>query len=443
VRYVSRDGLASSRGVARPVAASLLWTFAAGCAPQVIWSGRDPQRQLTAEVVASGDQQWLRTAGHEGSHFDVVAPAGIVFSPKRSKLAYAAMHNGQWWMILSEKKLGPWKGVAEPCFSRDGTRFAFAAQTETGWHAVVDGKLGEPFEAIQARTLQFSEDGAHVAYVGSTGSCAFIVVDGEVGPCRERVRSLRVTNPGRVAAVVRVGSQEFFLFGSNKGAPTEGIGDWTVTDDGHHFAYAARTRERWIAIVDGKPSADCERVQHLRFGNAGRRSAWVCSEGSGASVVVDGIAGSHFAVVSAPQLASRAPDYAYVAQDERGAWVVSEGSMRGPFAQVSQLLLADRGGVVAFIARVAGTTWLVHGTREIRLSAVVDGSLVLSDDGKHWAVIDGDSVERALWLVIDGKRARRVAPEEVFGESAGQLTPWLERELREASSAEATATDGS
>jgi hypothetical protein len=417
-----------------PCATVWLLLAAAGCAPQVIWSGHDPQRQLKAEVLASGGQQWMRTGRQQGSPFDRIASAGIVFAPEGSKVAYAALQGGTWWFVLGTEMLGPWEGVADPRFSRDGSRFAFAAQTPAGWHVVVDERIGAPFESIQSRTLHFSEDGTHVAYVARIGPCAFIVVDGRQGVCRERIRSLSVTDGGTVAAVVHENSQEHFLFGTTEGPPVDSIGDWTVTDDGRHFAYAARIGQRWTAVVDGVGFSACGRVQHLRFGDEGRRAAWVCVKGRQSSVVIDGTEGTAFPVVSAPVLAAVAPDYAYVAHDERGAWVVAADSMRGPFAEVDNLLLSNHGGVLAFLARVDGQTRVVHGAEQTQLSAVVKGSLVLSEDGHHWAVIDGDPTQRVLWLLVDGTKVKRVAPEEVFGQTAEQLAPWLERELRETSS---------
>jgi hypothetical protein len=398
---------------------------------------------MRAEVLAKDNQQWLRTSGAEGPRFEEVPPAGIVFSAERSTLGYAAQRTGRWWVVLGPKESGPWDGVAEPCFSPDGSRFAFAAQTALGWQAVVDGRIEMPFEAIQARTLQFSRDGRHVAYVGSTGACNFIVVDGQPSPCHQRVLSLRVTNPGSVAAVVREGSQERFLFGSEAGAPVDAVGDWTATDDGRHVAYAARAGGRWRAVVDGIPSADCARVQHVRFGDAGRRVGWVCGERGQASVVIDGIPGAAFLFVSPPLLAAQAPDYAYVAHDERGAWVVTADATQGPFAEVRDLSLASRGGIPVFLARQAGVARVMHGLRQTPLSAAIEGSLVLSEDGRHWAVIDGDPVGRTLWLLIDGKRVRRIASDEVFGETVDEFTPWLARELRELSKAAPQGENGS
>lgn len=105
--------------------------------------------------------------------------------------------------------------------------------------------------------------------------------------------------------------------------------------------------------------------------------------------------------------------------------------MHGPFAEVDHLLVSPRGGGVVFLARLRGQTRVVHGGEETLLSAAVEKSLVLSEDGRHWAIIDGDPARQALWLTIDGMRLRRVAPDEVFGETEDQFAAWLDRELRE------------
>ena len=413
-------------------AAGVLLLLGACCAPRVIWSGHDPRRELKATVLAAQGEQWLRTSSKDGPRFEVVATQGIVFSPEGAMLAYPGVHDEQWWMIVGEDRLGPWDAVAEPRFSRDGRRFAFVAQTPAGWHAVVDDRLGPPFEAIQSRSLQFSEDGVHVGYVAAGGACAFIVVDQTVGPCRERVRALRVSNRGTAAAVIREGPHERLVAGEQVGQPFDAIGEWVVTDDGRRHAYAARIGDRWVAVVDGVASADCARVQQLRFGDRGRRVAWVCRDRGASTVVIDGVPGKPFPVVSALVLAARAPDYAYLAHDERGAWVVAGGSMQGPFSEIDHLLVSPGGDGLAFLARVGGQTRVVHGSEEVALSAAVEASLVLSEDGRHWAIIDGDPARQLLWLTIDGVRVRPVAPDEVFGETEEQLAAWLDRELREA-----------
>src|SRR5262249_35515936 len=331
-----------------------------------------------------GSQQWLQSGGEVGPRFEQVDTSQVVFAPDGSRLAYPAMLEGRWWMIVGEERLGPWEDVAEPRFGGNGRRFAFLARAPGGWHVVTDGTAGPALESIQPRTLGFSEDGTHLGYVAREGRCPFAVVDGKALACQERIRSLGVTNLGTVVMVIREGRKERFLVGDQRGPPCDAIGERGVTADGRHSAYPPQRGPGCPVFVDGVASAECTRVQHLRYGDAGHLS-WVCSGVGGATVFVDGVAGMAWPLVSAPVLASRASDIAYVARDEQGAWVISEGGRQGPFADARNLVLPPEGGDPVFLARIDGKIRVVHQGRTTPLGAAVEGSLVVSDDGQHWA----------------------------------------------------------
>src|SRR5215813_1383547 len=126
--------------------ATLLLGLGAGCAPHLIWSGHDARRELAAEVFATGSQQWLQSGGEVGPRFEQVDTSQVVFAPDGSRLAYPAMREGRWWMIVGEERLGPWEDVAEPRFGGNGRRFAFLARAPDGWHVVTDGTAGPALE---------------------------------------------------------------------------------------------------------------------------------------------------------------------------------------------------------------------------------------------------------------------------------------------------------
>lgn len=417
-------------------AAALL--FLAGCAPRVVWIGGDAVRRVRAEVLSAGGSQWLRVHDTDGPRFDAIGSEGIVFSADGRRIAYPAVRDGRWVMLLDGQVLGPWDGVADPVFSDDGARFAFLAESASRWHAVVDKAPGPDFERIQAGTLQFSRNGAHVAYAAVSGRCAIVVVDGAASPCLDGVVALRVLDGGTVAMVVRDGARFRFRLGSELGPPYDVIGEWVVTEDGRRAAYAAGAGGLWSAVVDGVPTGAWDSVRHLRFGDGGRRVVWGAAEGPWAQVVVDGRPGPRFRAVSALLVAPRSPGFAYAAHDEAGAWVVTEAGPRGPFADVLDLALSPRGDGLAFVARTDGRVRVVHGDRETRFEVVVEGSLVVSDDGRHWAVLAGDPGSRRMWISIDGERARPATADDVFGEAAHRLRPWIAQELRDALGADAS-----
>ncbi len=412
------------RGVA--VVATLVLSACAG--PRLIWTGRDSSRHLRAEVLAQGNSQWLRVGQAQGERFEAIGTDGIVFAADGSAVAYPALREGKWFIIAREKTLGPFDGVVDLRFDPTGVRLAFIAESADGFRAIVDGRPTPAFERIQPGTLQFSRSGQHVGFVGSTGNCATIVVDGTHSPCHERVLSLRVTDQGTAAAVIGSGGKQRLL-SSELGPAFDEITEWAISESGR-IAYAARAGSRFVVILDGTVSSDCEAVRHLRFGDGGRRAAWVCSDTGLASVVIDGVPGPRFPWVSAPSVAARAATVAYFARDPQGAWVVIGDSKRGPYAHVAELALAKNGQGFAFVARSSGVSSVVHGTGETPVDAVVEGSLVVSDDGSHWAAITGESTTQALWLTIDGARRRQLVSAEVFGAGNQQFGAWMTRELR-------------
>ncbi len=426
----------------------LIFLVLAGCtAPRVIWAGRDLTRVTSLEVLAGGAEQWVRSGDTQGPHFDAIGTEGIAFSREGGRAVCPAVRGGKWFVVTGDQTLGPWDGIADLRISGDGARVAFAAQLGPGWRPVVDGVPGPVFEHVQGGTLQFSENGAHVAFVASNGPCAYLVVDDIPGPCLERVLSLRATNAGTVAAMIREHGQERFVIQPQPqpaGAtpPADALGEWSVTSDGRRFVYAARQGARWSAVLDGVLSPSCGRVQYLRFGDSGRRVAWVCVDGGQSTMVIDGVAGKPFLALSAPVLSARSNRFAYVGHDGLGEWVVTDDAMSGPFADVRELSVPRAGGPVAFVARADGVPRVVHGDQQTIFPMLVDGSLVVSEDGGHWAVIAGDPRVRELWLIVDGERVRKVTAPEVFDEDDAQLGPWLERELKQALSAKLAASNG-
>src|SRR5262249_17044686 len=279
-------------------------------------------------------------------------------------------------------------------------------------------------------SVRLSRDGQQVALVARSKGCVMVVVDGVPGPCRERVRALRLTDAG-AAGIFREGLMDRFFHGPEAGPAAEEIGEWAVTPDGARCAYAPRAGLRRVVEVDGAAISRCERVQHLLFGDDGRRVAWVCIAGSRASVVIDGVPGAEALVVSDLVLAAHAPAHAYVARDAGGAWVVTDGPRLGPFAEVEDLRLGAGGGAPVFVARSNGRSRVVHDARGTPVDAPVEGTLVASRDGTHWALVDGDPSRRVLWLLLDGRKIREVRPDEVFGVSRDQRSVWMTRALHE------------
>lgn len=143
--------------------------------------------------------------------------------------------------------------VAYVIFSPDGTRFAYAKPVAGGIAAVVDGKVGRPYDNIGL--IQFSPDSRHAFFVGNR-ALNFVVVDGEE------------------------------MDGQN------GIKNFTFPKEGGRFAYEAYSAQAGFhVVVDGKPSATFHEilVNALSFSPDGKRYTYsACTNFSICQMVVDG-----------------------------------------------------------------------------------------------------------------------------------------------------------
>jgi WD40-like Beta Propeller Repeat len=128
------------------------------------------------------------------------AEIGYGFSPDSRHFGYLAcegkrfLHPGKWFAIVDGEKgpqfddVGPLLGAdkaaraiaAEPCFSPDGTQFAFPAQVGKQWSMVVNGVPGEGFHLLGC--ARFSATGRLAYFAKLDKKRVVYVLDGTPGP---------------------------------------------------------------------------------------------------------------------------------------------------------------------------------------------------------------------------------------------------------------------
>lgn len=164
-----------------------------------------------------------------GPLYEDIMPGTVTLSGNGDRLAYGALRDGKWFVVLggtgTESKtgvteFGPFEKVKEGSltFSPGGNRLAFAAKKGVVWHVFVDGTPGKGYQRIAEETITFSPDGKRLAYAALKMNRLVRVLDGKEGRRYDKL----------------------------------GTGSLVFTKDSRHLAYAAAFGESWFVVVDGK-----------------------------------------------------------------------------------------------------------------------------------------------------------------------------------------------
>jgi Tol biopolymer transport system component len=278
---------------------------------------------IYASAAASGSLQGVAADGVPGTpHRGMIRNMTIA---SNGRVAYAAVvggtpgsPNGSDDLYVDDHDIGP---VVQPfavadssgkttgsqayvLFSPDGKRFAYVKRVPGGMAAVVDAKVGRPYDNIGA--FQFSPDSKHDYYVGSR-SLAFVVVDGQEmegqGTVRNFVYSKEGGRLGYEAYSAQTGfhmvvdgkvSQAFHELTANT---------MTFSRDGKHYAYSACTNFSQCQVVEDGVGAKVSSLvpfttrarpqlnfPQIFFSDDGTRMAyaWPKPDAAGNAVVING-----------------------------------------------------------------------------------------------------------------------------------------------------------
>jgi hypothetical protein len=140
--------------------------------------------------VRRGEREALVIDGLEGPA--VKSHRTLTFSKDGSRYAYAAEYeDDSWTVVVDGVEYGPggklasgenrrFKALAKrtPLFSPDSKRVAWAGNRGDGWVAAVDGVESRTYGLIVGTAVDFSPDGKHLAFVGAREGKKMIVLDG-------------------------------------------------------------------------------------------------------------------------------------------------------------------------------------------------------------------------------------------------------------------------
>jgi Tol biopolymer transport system component len=260
-----------------------------------------PAKAKSLEVTVKGTREVVLTGPDPGPTAGATAWPNYAASASGAHLA---------WIVetLGGQRLW-YDGVVQPVtydaigrlrFSPDGSRLAFAAMKDKRWFVVVDGEPGPDYDFIQDGPI-FSPDGSRVAYLAEKNNKWLTVVDGSPGPEYDE-GSIGVFDAGRrvifspdnrrFAYVADEGGRECTVVDGQPGPMHEWVGLLSIafSPDGQHVTYEAEDNNKRLTILDGRPwpTSSSVKPEAPVFSPDGKRIAYVAVKGGKEHAVVDG-----------------------------------------------------------------------------------------------------------------------------------------------------------
>lgn len=423
------------------------------CGARTVWYGHSPDRQTRVEVFAQERQQFVQVNGRHSRPYAGIGTDSLVFSPDSQRLAYAAERRGAWVLVVDGRASREWDGIGEVVFSPDSERVAYAAESRGRWHVVVDGVVGVPVDGILRESLQFSPDSRRLAYVAQyaggvhavidgvtsarydgigrltfspdsrrvgflarVGGYAYAVVDGAIGPAYERIDGLAFGPGGEAGYVATGASGQVAVIGDLVSQPYRRVAALTPGPTSRStpgdWAYIAQGADRSWSLVRDSQSAgtyDAIAIDSLRFSPDGQTLAFVAARGHSWFAVVGDRELGPYDAVEPTEFAARGRTWGFIAHDAAGSAVVIGDLDSGQYAEqrvgwAGNLRFDPLGARRGYLATEGGRKSVVVDGATFDFELVVDGSLLFSRDGAHWACLAAVDRSGRFWLIIDGRK---------------------------------------
>jgi Tol biopolymer transport system component len=263
-----------------------------------------------AWLMESRGKQRLVYKGVAGPAYDsILAPPR--FLPGSTTPVYLAKLGDDYFVVVGDRRLGPYNSVGEPLEISDGAAqpYGFVAGASGRDVIVINGQtLAEVPGAVSLRLGPTPGQFAYVTKKGDGYSVSWAQLIGspkELGPYTD-VQSVRFSPDGkRLAFVATRGNRSFAVVDGqeNRAYPDVVIGPIFSTDSSR-VAYAAwKTDEKLVVVVDGRESNEYDDIgrDSIVFSPQGTHLAFTARSGSRWFVVVDNVSysflGAHFAPV--------------------------------------------------------------------------------------------------------------------------------------------------
>ena len=282
--------------------------------------------------------------------------------------------------ILSQ----PYLGVALETivFSDDSQRFAYAAETEDGWIVVVDGVPSRPWTGIGE--VLFGP-GQQLVYVAAASEDWQVVLGGVPSDSFEAVMqgSLTFSPLGNHLAYVVVEGDKFCVVADGEFSPLyDAIGMLRFGEEGKRLAYISRVGDQQYLAINEQLLGPFDLIADFTLGPNGRLGMLVRSD-DGWQAVIDEQKGEIFDNLSSIQF-SQGGQYAYAAERDDSWFIIRDGERSLTYSSIGQLTFA---GESLFHEASLGNEYFVvaDAIRGPPLKWI--GRLNVSPDGLHLAYL--------------------------------------------------------
>ncbi len=295
------------------------------------------QFDLAGGLTFSPDGKKFCAIGRRGKAWHVWAEGRLsdprpayrepVYNPVDGRLAYFAFEN-QRWRVIYDGRVGEagYPLCGGLTFAPDGEALVFWAKVGNATHAVVNAKLGPPFEGVgeftfgktaaligylanyqgkltavighkpgptfdRIRRLSFSPSQKAFSYIGTTDDLDQLVVNHQIVASFDRIHALLWSADGAAyAAIVQKGRRKRVMVDGADQQPYDEISRLSFSPTGRSLVYQALTKDRqWVVVQDGLEGEPYMDLDELCFSPDGRRTAYFArTKGQGTALVVGG-----------------------------------------------------------------------------------------------------------------------------------------------------------
>lgn len=298
-------------------------------------------------------------------HEEVDDVVKLKWRPDGKQVAYAARFGKKEWRVVAgEGKGDAFEDIRELDYSPDGKVLAYEAKQGNVHRMVVNGKAGDPYDAVGL--IEFGPEGRY-AYSGRKGDDWFLVSNEKtVGPFDDV--DVYKFHGRMLCYQIRRKDKRFFMAGEKLSGPFDEIGAYWAAPDGARLILGVRSGSVGYLVTDGvKNEGLLSHVQEIVVGGvdgktvaywAGDRKTSRIYMGDWKSPEIKAF-GLGFLTV-APDGKSAAAQV--VREDEQRVW---HGELGESFNQVGQLKFSPKGEVCYRAHHADGRDYLVIGRRRV------------------------------------------------------------------------------